>query len=113
MYPAQILCLVDFVIFILIDFHLVPEIQSIKRNSNILNDTRFNSKNTSFGSKGTFCGFNVCDSVKRRIDYIFSSTENILVDQYAVHNDNIKLKYPYDHLPVLIRTEILMNQFKN
>lgn len=113
MHSAQILCLVNYVIFSPIDFNLEPEKQSIKKNSNILNDNRFNSKNTSFGSKGTFCGFNVCDSVQRRINYIFSSRENILVDQYAVHNDNIKLKYPSDHLPILIRTEILMNQFKN
>jgi endonuclease/exonuclease/phosphatase family metal-dependent hydrolase len=96
----------EYPLFLMGDFNLEPNKQPIKNISQILNDSRYASQNSPFGPEGTFCGFDVCDSVKGRIDYIFSSKDNILINQYAVISDVIKLKYPSDHLPVLIRAEL-------
>ena len=103
----------EYPFFLMGDFNLEPDKQPIKNIINFLNDTKSISKKSPFGPDGTFCGFDVCDSVKRRIDYIFSSKSNVLVNQYAVISDVIKLKYPSDHLPVLIKAELRMNKIKN
>jgi endonuclease/exonuclease/phosphatase family metal-dependent hydrolase len=95
----------DFPVFLMGDFNLEPNAQPIKKISKKLNDSKSISHKPPFGPEGTFCGFDVCDSVKGRIDYIFSSKDNIFIAQYAVLSDVIDLKYPSDHFPVLIRAE--------
>ena len=88
------------------DFNLTPNQVPIQNISKQLNDSRHVTENKPFGPEGTYCGFDVCKNVKRRIDYIFTSKENILVKDYAVMSDVIDLKYPSDHLPVLINIEL-------
>jgi endonuclease/exonuclease/phosphatase family metal-dependent hydrolase len=103
----------EYPLFLIGDFNLEPDKLPIKNICKVLNDSKFISQTSPFGPEGTFCGFEVCDSVKGRIDYIFSSKDNILVKKYAVISDVIKLKYPSDHLPVLVRAELRPNHFKN
>ena len=88
------------------DFNLTPDEAPIKSISNQLNDSRSVTEELPFGPVGTYCGFDVCKNVNRRIDYIFTSKENILVNDYAAMSDIIDLKYPSDHLPVLINIEL-------
>jgi endonuclease/exonuclease/phosphatase family metal-dependent hydrolase len=58
-----------------------------------------------FGPEGTYNGFHFDEPVTARIDYIFVSS-NIKVKKYAVLSDSWNLKYPSDHLPVLIEIRI-------
>ena len=103
----------EYPVFLMGDFNLEPDRQPINNICKVLNDSKIISQTSPFGPEGTFCGFDVCDSVKGRIDYIFTSKDNILVKQYAVLSDVIKSKYPSDHLPVFIRSEIKPNNIKN
>ncbi|WP_029038501.1 endonuclease/exonuclease/phosphatase family protein [Salinimicrobium xinjiangense] len=57
-----------------------------------------------FGPEGTFNAYDFHSPVSRRIDYIF--TTNIKVLKYAVLSDSKDLKYPSDHLPVLVQLEL-------
>lgn len=86
------------------DLNLEPETEEIKFLSSHYNDTK-NVAEISFGPEGTFNGFDFCDPVTRRIDYIFT-TEGIDVLKYAVLSDSKDLKYPSDHLPVLVYLEL-------
>lgn len=82
------------------DFNMEPDHQSI----NYIRQTFKDSKEIAeidFGPEGTFNGFHFDQPVTRRIDYIFVSG-NVKVNKYAVLSDNWDLKYPSDHLPVLI-----------
>ena len=58
-----------------------------------------------FGPEGTFNGYNFKEAVNRRIDYIFVS-DNIKVKKYAVLSDSKDLKYPSDHLPVMVEIQL-------
>ena len=82
------------------DFNLEPDHPSVHFIEKYLNDSRKASK-ICFGPKGTFNGFNFCEPVTRRIDYIFVSKE-ISVSKYAVLSDSWDMKYPSDHLPVFV-----------
>lgn len=88
------------------DFNLTPNTTPIKSISKQLNDSRSITQKLPFGPEGTYCSFDVCKNVERRIDYIFTSKDNILVYDYAVMSDVIDLKYPSDHFPVLINIEL-------
>ncbi len=89
------------------DFNLMPTSKPIQYLSEILNDSRTNSKSKPFGPIGTFNGFYFTKPVKNRIDYIFVSKNKIEVSKYAVLSDSKNLKYPSDHLPVFIQIKIL------
>lgn len=84
------------------DFNLTTENEPIQFLSKVLNDSKKVSKNTPFGPTGTFNGFKFNEPVNDRIDYIFTSKNNITVKKYAVLSDSKSGKYPSDHLPVLI-----------
>jgi endonuclease/exonuclease/phosphatase family metal-dependent hydrolase len=58
-----------------------------------------------FGPEGTFNAYDFHSPVTRRIDYIFT-TNNIKVLKYGVLSDSKDLKYPSDHLPVLVHLEL-------
>ncbi|MCP5064227.1 MAG: endonuclease/exonuclease/phosphatase family protein [Ignavibacteriae bacterium] len=88
------------------DFNLTPNQVPIQNISKQLNDSRVVTQTPPFGPEGTYCGFDVCKKIKRRIDYVFTSKENILINDYAVISDIIDLKYPSDHFPVLINIEL-------
>lgn len=84
------------------DFNLKPEEAPIKLLSESLNDTKKVSELKPFGPTGTFNGFKFNKPVSNRIDYIFTSKNNISVKKYAVLSDSKDCKYPSDHLPVVV-----------
>ncbi len=86
------------------DFNLEPEATGIQYLSEKLNDSK---KITSldFGPEGTYNGYNFTAPVTRRIDYIFVS-DRVEVKKYAVLSDSWDLKYPSDHLPVMVKVKL-------
>lgn len=86
------------------DLNLEPQSSAIQFLSEKMNDSKTIAK-LDFGPEGTFNGYNFKEPVKRRIDYIFVS-DNFEVKKYAVLSDSKNLKYPSDHLPVLVALEI-------
>ena len=89
------------------DFNLQPETKAIQLLSKKMNDSKSISKNVVFGPEGTFNGYNFLEPVTRRIDYIFTSKDNIEVLKYAVLSNSKDLKYPSDHLPVFVLLQFL------
>ncbi len=88
------------------DLNLEPETESIRRIAATLNDTKEIAQIVSFGPEGTFNGYNFKEPVERRIDYIFTSRNNVEVLKYGVLSDSKDLKYPSDHLPVLVKLRV-------
>ena len=88
------------------DLNLTPEAKPIQLLSKVLNDSKSVSKNKPFGPIGTFNGFNFNKPVTDRIDYIFTSKNNISVKKHAILSDSKDCKYPSDHLPVFIEALI-------
>lgn len=93
-------------VLVLGDFNLTPETAPIQQLSKELNDSKKVSKLEPFGSTGTFNCFKFNMPVTARIDYIFTSKNNISVEKYAVLSDSKDCKYPSDHLPVFIEIKI-------
>jgi len=86
------------------DFNSEPKTERILALKKEMNDCRDLSKNKPFGPSGTFNGFKFNEPVTTLIDYIFISKDNkIVVDKYAILSDSKDLKYPSDHLPVLVK----------
>ncbi len=88
------------------DLNLKPESKPIQYLSSVLNDSKTICLSMPFGPTGTFNGFNFNKPVTDRIDYIYTSKENIKVNKYAVLSDSKDCKYPSDHLPVLVEISI-------
>ncbi|MGY5847972.1 endonuclease/exonuclease/phosphatase family protein [Salegentibacter sp. HM20] len=86
------------------DLNLEPDAPGIQYLSEKLNDSK-TVAGLDFGPEGTFNAYNFGKPVTRRIDYIFTS-DDIKVLKYAVLSDNWDLKYPSDHLPVLVSLEV-------
>ncbi len=95
----------DLPVFLMGDFNLEPETEGIGIILNYLDDSK-NEAEFDFGPIGTFNGYNFTEPVARRIDYIFIN-DKVEVKNYAVLSDSKDLKYPSDHLPVLIKTELM------
>lgn len=89
-------------IIVMGDLNLKPETEPIQLLSKALNDSKKVSIAKPFGPTGTFNGFKFNKPVSNRIDYIFTSKQNIKVLKYAVLSDSKDCKYPSDHLPVII-----------
>lgn len=87
------------------DLNSEPGSKPINRLKQELSDSREVAKNLVFGPEGTFNAFEFTKPVDRRIDYIFTSPENINILKYAVLSDSKQLKYPSDHLPVFVLLE--------
>lgn len=96
----------NFPVLVLGDFNLTPETGPIQQLSKALNDSKKVSNLTPFGPEGTFNGFNFNVPITARIDYIFTSKNNISVEKYAVLSDSKDCKYPSDHLPVFIEIKL-------
>ena len=88
------------------DFNLTPEAEPIKLLSKALNDCKDISVAKPFGPSGTFNAFEFNKPVLDRIDYIFTSKDQVKVLKYAVLSDSKDCKYPSDHLPVLVELEL-------
>lgn len=84
------------------DFNAEPGKEPIGVLTRELRDTRSVSEEPPFGPEGTFNAFKFHEPVRRRIDYIFC-TSDLTVRQYAVLSDSRDCHYPSDHLPVLAR----------
>ena len=93
-------------VFLTGDFNLLPESDAIKFLSLKMNDAKSVSRLTPYGPEGTFNGFKVCENPHKRIDYIFTSPNNIVVLKYGVLAEVQDLRYPSDHFPVLVVAEI-------
>ncbi len=93
----------DLPVILMGDFNLEPEEEGIKLFSKNMNDSKWVSRKVSFGPEGTFNGYNFHEAPSRRIDYIFTSKDNIEVLKYGVLTDSKDLKYPSDHFPVLVQ----------
>lgn len=86
------------------DLNLEPETAEIQFLEEHYKDSKKIS-NLVFGPEGTFNAYQFEKPVTRRIDYIFVS-EGVHVKKYAVLSDNKDLRYPSDHLPVLVELEL-------
>ena len=82
------------------DFNLEPETEGVEVILNYLEDSKKEAEFT-FGPAGTFNGYDFSKPVTRRIDYIFIN-DKVNVEKYAVLSDSKDLRYPSDHLPVMI-----------
>ena len=86
------------------DLNLEPETAEIQFLGEHYKDSKKIS-NLVFGPEGTFNAYEFEKPVTRRIDYIFVS-KGVHVKKYAVLSDNKELRYPSDHLPVLVELEL-------
>jgi endonuclease/exonuclease/phosphatase family metal-dependent hydrolase len=85
------------------DFNTEPNEDRLIKLQKVMDDTKDLSQNKPFGPEGTFNGFKHNEPVTKRIDYIFiSKNNNLNAMKYAVLSDSKDLKYPSDHLPVLV-----------
>jgi len=89
------------------DFNQVPESIPIQYLSARMNDSKLVSKDLVFGNNGTFNNFEFNKPLTERIDYIFTSKNNIQVKKYAVLSDSKYCLYPSDHLPVFAEIILL------
>lgn len=92
----------DHPVILMGDLNLEPENESIRNIAQKMNDSKIVATEVSFGPEGTFNGYKFGEPVTRRIDYIFTSKRDIEVEKYGVLSDSKDLKYPSDHLPVLV-----------
>ncbi|MFD2516651.1 endonuclease/exonuclease/phosphatase family protein [Salinimicrobium flavum] len=87
------------------DLNLEPETEEVKFLSEKMEDSKAVA-DLVFGPEGTFNGYNFHEPVNKRIDYIFLSKGDFKVFKYAVLSDSKDLKYPSDHLPVLVKVQL-------
>jgi len=89
--------------FLMGDFNSEPETKQIGEIKKVMDDTKEVSKEKPFGPSGTFNGFKHNEPVTLLLDYIFiSKNSGLTIQKHAVLSDSKDLKYPSDHLPVLI-----------
>jgi len=92
--------------FLMGDFNSEPDTKQIVEIKKVMNDTRDVSKEKPFGPSGTFNDFKHNEPVTLLLDYIFiSKNSGLTVQKHAVLSDSKDLKYPSDHLPVLIEID--------
>ncbi|UUW10655.1 endonuclease/exonuclease/phosphatase family protein [Flavobacterium plurextorum] len=93
-------------VFLMGDFNSEPNTPQIVEIKKVMDDTRDVSKEKPFGPSGTFNNFKHNEPVTLLIDYIFiSKNSGLTVQKHAVLSDSKDLKYPSDHLPVLIEID--------
>ncbi|RED25454.1 endonuclease/exonuclease/phosphatase family metal-dependent hydrolase [Flavobacterium cutihirudinis] len=93
----------NYPVFLMGDFNSEPDTKQIIEIKKQMDDTKTVSKEKPFGPSGTFNAFKHNEPVNLEIDYIFiSKNSGLTVQKHAVLSDSKDLKYPSDHLPVLI-----------
>jgi len=93
-------------LFLMGDFNLKPDESPIQFIKKQLNDSWEISQQPPFGPVGTINSFDVCKTRNSRIDYIFVSKNNIMVNKYGVLANVKDIKYPSDHFPVFIEANL-------
>jgi len=89
------------------DLNSNPQDKVISIISNQMVDSKTVSIEKPFGPEGTFNNFKFDKPVTLRIDYIFIPKDNsVKVKKYAILSNSKDLKYPSDHLPVLVHLQI-------
>ena len=92
------------------DFNSKPTENRIVSLKKEMIDAREASEEKPFGPRGTFNGFKHNEAVTECIDYIFiSKNSNFNVKKHVVLSDSKDLKYPSDHLPVLVELILRKN----
>lgn len=92
--------------FLMGDFNSEPNTKQISEIKKVMDDTRDVSKEKPFGPSGTFNDFKHNEPVTLLLDYIFiSKNSGLTIQKHAVLSDSKDLKYPSDHLPVLIEID--------
>ncbi|PBI93479.1 Endonuclease/Exonuclease/phosphatase family protein [Flavobacterium sp. ACN2] len=92
--------------FLMGDFNSEPNTTQIGEIKKVMDDTKDVSIEKPFGPSGTFNDFKHNESVTLLLDYIFiSKNSGLKVQKHAVLSDSKDLKYPSDHLPVLIEID--------
>jgi len=93
-------------VFLMGDFNSEPNTPQILEVKKVMADTRDVSIEKPFGPSGTFNDFKHDKPVTLLIDYIFvSKNSGLKIRKHAVLSDSKDLKYPSDHLPVLIEID--------
>lgn len=93
-------------VFLMGDFNSTPDTKQIMEIKSVMNDTKEVSQEKPFGPSGTFNDFKHNEPVTLLLDYIFiSKNSSLKVKKHAVLSDSKDLKYPSDHLPVLIEID--------
>ncbi|WPO80638.1 endonuclease/exonuclease/phosphatase family protein [Flavobacterium sp. KACC 22761] len=93
-------------VFLMGDFNSEPDTKQILEIKRVMDDTKDVSKEKPFGPYGTFNAFQHDKPVNLLIDYIFvSKNSGLKIQKHAVLSDSKDLKYPSDHLPVLIEID--------
>ncbi|MEN2399616.1 endonuclease/exonuclease/phosphatase family protein [Flavobacterium sp. MC2016-06] len=93
-------------VFLMGDFNSEPQTKQIAEVKQVMDDTKDISKEKPFGPSGTFNDFKHNEPVTLLLDYIFiSKNSGLTVKKHAVLSDSKDLKYPSDHLPVLIEID--------
>jgi len=93
-------------VFLMGDLNLQPQEEPIQFIAKELNDSKTISQLPPYGPVGTYNGFDACKKIGKRIDYVFTSKDNITIKKYAVIADVNDMKYPSDHFPVFIEAEL-------
>ncbi|MHC0440089.1 endonuclease/exonuclease/phosphatase family protein [Flavobacterium sp. 3-210] len=93
-------------VFLMGDFNSEPETKQIGEIKKVMDDTKDVSIEKPFGPSGTFNDFKHDKPVTLLLDYIFvSKNSGLKIYKHAVLSDSKDLKYPSDHLPVLIEID--------
>jgi len=93
-------------VFLMGDFNSEPETKQIVEIKKVMDDTKDISIEKPFGPSGTFNDFEHNKPVTLLIDYIFiSKNSGLKIQKHAVLSDSKDLRYPSDHLPVLIEID--------
>jgi endonuclease/exonuclease/phosphatase family metal-dependent hydrolase len=93
-------------VFLMGDFNSEPDTKQIAEIKRVMDDTKDVSKEKPFGPSGTFNDFKHNEPVTLLLDYIFvSKNSGLKIQKHAVLSDSKDLKYPSDHLPVLIEID--------
>jgi endonuclease/exonuclease/phosphatase family metal-dependent hydrolase len=93
-------------VFLMGDFNSEPSTPQIVEIKKVMDDTKDVSIEKPFGPSGTFNDFKHNEPVTLLLDYIFiSKNSGLKIQKHAVLSDSKDLKYPSDHLPVLIEID--------
>jgi len=87
------------------DFNFTSQSEPYKILTSTYFDTHLISRSTPYGPRATFNGFNFAQMPKRRIDYIFVDEHSDVLN-YATLSENINMRYPSDHFPVVAEVKL-------